>query len=242
MLRRRSMKLGFAAVGLVAPLAMTSACTEDGAGLHIECNIAPEVSENGCLWDSSSEACVFDGRLNVNAASSYVAGFRVVSGLKPRVSTSPPRAEPNGIQLSEAEVELRSPGGAKLPTGNLPNPYTLVTTGYVSPGGTGLLQVELLPPTYVALLRDQENDSDTAFGQIVAAVTVRGKTDGQVEVETAPYYWPIRLITTSPVIDDGTCIVVEEICSSLRGIDAFADACLCDGTAPVSCDQRDPQE
>ncbi len=236
MLRRRSMKFGLLAVGLVAPVAATS-CTEDGTALHIECNVAPDVSDEGCVWDPGSSTCVFDGRLNIRSANSYFAGFKVVSGLKARRTTSPPRAEPNGVQLSEAEVQLRTPGGSPLPglPEGLPNPYTLVSTGYVKPEGTGLMQVELLPPAYVQFLREQESDPKTARGQIVAAVTIRGVTDGQVEVETAPFLWPIRLISKSPVLEDGECKEVEAQCAAIQGTDGFADACVCGG-AVTTCD------
>ncbi len=235
MLRRRSMKFGLLAVGLVAPIAAT-ACTADGVALHIECNIAPDVSDEGCIWDPSSDACVFNGQLNVRAATSYVAGFRVASGLKPRASTSPPRAEPNGIQLSEAEIELRTPGGAPLDPEGLDNPYTLVAAGYVPPEGTGLMQIELLPPAYVSFLRELELDSDNPLGQVVASVTIRGVTDGQTKVETAPFYWPIRLVDTSPIVERGQCRVFETVCLSTQGIDGFASACLCDTASGGNCD------
>ncbi len=237
MFRRRSIGVGLKAAALLGAIA-GSGCTDDGTSLHIECNLAPEVEEGGCVWSESS-ACVFDGRLNVRSATNYLAAFKVTSGLQPRQSASPPRPEPNGIQLREAEVELRLPNGSKVPLGRLPNPYTLVGTGYVEPEGTGFMQVELIPPAYVDELRAQEA-SDKPNGQIVAAIKIRGRTDGQVDVETSNFLWPIRLLYRSPVAGDGQCLLYEDgICLSLAGVDGFAEACLCpseDNTTDRSCD------
>lgn len=231
MLRRRSIEVGL--WGVVAAASLSSAaCTDDGVALHIECNSLPEVSEEGCAWTADGQECTVDGRMNLRGATSYYAAFRVRSGLKGRNSTSPPRAEPNGIQMQEAEVELRTPDGRVLGfPGGLPNPYTLVSSGYVPPSSPGLLTLELVPPAYVDGLRVLEGDPATAVGQLIAGIKVRGKTDGQVDVETSTFDWPIRLVSKSPVLEDGECIPVESFCLTLAGVDAFADACLCGASA-----------
>ncbi len=241
MLRRRSIERGLGSVAVAACLVAT-ACTDDGVALHIECNIAPEVTETACTWNPDGMDCVFDGRMNLRAAQSYYAGFRVRSGLKSRQALSPPRSEPNGIQLQEAEVELRTPGGSPLSFKglDLANPYTLVSSGYVSPSGVGLLQVELIPAAYARALRDQEKDPKRQIGQVVAVVKARGITDGQTKVETASFYWPIRLTYVNPVAFKGECVLSDTgVCSTLVGTDASADICLCGiepGSKDSSCD------
>jgi len=237
MLRRRSIERGLGVMAVAASLAAT-ACTDDGVALHIECNVAPDVTDTSCTWNPDGKDCVFDGRMNLRAAQSYYAGFRVRSGLKARSRTSPPRSEPNGIQLQEVEVELRAPGGRPIGFPKLANPYTLVSSGYVQPSGVGLLQVELIPAAYAQVLRDLESDPDTQLGQVVAVVKAKGITDGQTKVETANFFWPIRLTYVSPVagVKGQECIESESgVCGTLRGLDGFADVCLCDGTDD-SCD------
>jgi len=231
MLRRRSIRIGLWGVVAAASLS-ASACTDDGVSLHIECNASPDVSDTGCTWAADGE-CTVDGRMNLRGATSYYAAFRVASALKSRKSTSPPRSEPNGIQLREAEVELRSPDGRRIgfPNG-LPNPYTLVSSGYVPPESTGLIQLELVPPAYVDGLRVLEQDASTAIGQLIASIKVRGKTDGQVEIQTAAFDWPIRLVSKSPIAEDGECFVSEDgFCTTLAGVDAFSETCLCGASA-----------
>jgi hypothetical protein len=212
---------------LGATLAL-GACTDDGAALHVICSIQPEVSEDGCLFDPESETCVFKGRMNLAVATSYTAALRVESGLKPRNSNSPPRAEPNRINLTGGEVELRKTNGAPIKFRGLKNPYPFVGSGSVIPEEFGAMSVTLIPYEYVDQLRENAR-GDEPIEQILLAVKVKGVTDGQVAVESGEWIWPVQLDYLSPAKSENACNpAIQLACSSLLGINEFSDICLCD--------------
>lgn len=222
----------FASCALALGAQAAVGCTDDGVTMHVVCTIPPEVEEGNCTFDSASETCVLNGVMNLLATQTYTQFVAVESGLKPRVRDVPPQGETNGAQVTGARVELRTPAGARI--GNLsylggadgataisvPNPFNVVASGYVPPGGRAAVGVVMITPAHAAAL------AQSGAEQIVAAVQLLGKTDGEVEFESGEFSWPIRLISASPSRADNQCIVIEEVCGSLLGQDGFALACL----------------
>lgn len=219
--------------GALGALLSAAACTDDGASLHVVCPIRAEIEGDSCLFAADSEECEFAGVLNLAAATHYDSALSVESGLSPRASDVPPRAEPNRVALNGGEVELRKTNGALINFGGLKNPYPFVGSGTVEPGGRGVMSVTLIPPQYVDLLRENAAAGDDALDQIIVAVKVKGRTDGQVDVESAEWRWPVRLISTSPVRGAG-CLDIS-YCVALAGMDSFASACLCGPSDKPSC-------
>jgi hypothetical protein len=165
------------------------------------------------------------GVMNLAAASQYDTMLRVESGLKPRSSDIPPRAEPNRVQLIGGTVELRKENGARLDIAGLKNPYPFVGSGSADPGGRGAMSVTLIPKEYADRLRENVLGSDP-LAQIVVVVKVKGVTDGEIDVESNEWAWPVRLEYTSPVAGEAGCQNID-YCLGLEGIDGFASACAC---------------
>lgn len=205
---------------------MVGACTDDGGSLHVICSIVPKVSANECTYDPEGGKCKIDGVLNLAAATHYASVLRVESGLKSRASNVPPRPEPNRIALHGGSVELRKGNGAPIKFDGLKNPYDFLGSGFVAPGGRGFMSVTLIPTEYVDQLRENAQSGD-ALDQIVLAVTAKGETDGQVDVESSEWLWPMRLTYQSPVEGEDGCFPNLPVCLGEEGTDQSASACLC---------------
>jgi hypothetical protein len=177
------------------------------------------------LFDPESTDCVALGVMNLASAAQYTSMLSVESGLKPRTSDVPPRAEPNRVALTGGTVELRKANGARLDIAGLANPYPIVGAGTVPPGGRGAMSVTLIPKEYADRLRENVLGSDP-LAQILVVIKVRGVTDGDLEVESNEWSWPVRLDYRSPIETDNVCASID-FCPSLRGIDGFASACTC---------------
>ncbi|HEY6879715.1 MAG TPA: hypothetical protein VI299_16925 [Polyangiales bacterium] len=214
--------------GLVA-LGVATGCVDDGVSLHIICAAAPTISDNGCKWEANGEACVADGVVNIAAADSYRLNLIGESGLKPRARDVPPQAEPNGMQITGAKVEIRLPDGSPLGFPAIPdagleggteNPFSVAASGYVLPGGKVVVPVTVLPGRYLAALGVR------GVKQFLVAVQLVGKTNGNQTVESGEFIWPVRMIKQSPHEVDGECIPGVTVCLSSIGQDGFAQACV----------------
>jgi hypothetical protein len=163
---------------------------------------------------------VADGVLNLTAADNYRLNLKVESGLKSRSRDVPVLGETNGMQITRAKVELRDLSGRAFNFSNgLENPYWVSASSYVNPGGFAVVPVTIIGPLYVEQLRAAPD------AQIVAGVTIHGKTNGQEEVESDEFSWPIRLIKASPLQIDRVCIPGIPFCLGSLGQDGFAQAC-----------------
>ena len=223
---RSSSRSVAALAGALVAFAGVAGCVDDGASLHVVCPIAADVDGDGCTFDPEGGECVLLGVMNLAAASQYDTVLRVESGLKPRTSNVPPRAEPNRLSLRGGTVELRKPNGSRLEIAGLDNPYPFTGSGSVDPGGMGFTSVTLIPKEYVDRLRENVLGADP-LSQIIVAVKVRGITDGERTVEYNEWTWPIRLTYESPVASDGSCLRIN-YCVGMEGVDNFAQACLCE--------------
>jgi hypothetical protein len=214
------------ALGLIGLTALATACTDDGVSLHTICPIPPDVSEDGCTWDSGSTLCVAEGVLNLHpdVATQYRLNLKVESGLTARARDVPPLGETNGLQITHAKVEIRNPDGkiiefrwtddqGKVHT--LDNPFSVSASGYLAPRGTAIVPVVAVGPEYIEWLRTVDK---LTLPQIAVAVQLHGTTAGSQEVESDEFSWPITLIDTA-------CIAGIKSCASTAGQDGFALAC-----------------
>lgn len=215
-----------ALAGALVAFASISGCADDGASLHVVCPISAEIDGDKCTFDPESGECVLLGVMNLAAASQYDTALRVESGLKPRSSDVPPRAEPNRLSLRGGTVELRKANGSRLDIAGLDNPYPFTGTGSVDPGGQGFTSVTLIPKEYADRLRENVLGADP-LSQIIVAVKVRGITDGGQRVESNEWTWPVRLMFQSPVAGEGGCLKIG-YCLGMEGVDDFAQACTCE--------------
>ena len=217
--RGRASTQGAALLALLAPFAFGS-CVADSVSLRITCNVVPE---GDCTYQVSG-LCLLGGTINLAVWRNYHATLKLQNGLKPRNSDVPPKSEPNGIQIYELEVEVFNSAGKKLSFGsNIPNPYTVPATGFIEPGEEGLVGANLLPASYVKRLIDMNANTGNVPNQVRLSVIARGKTSGDVDVETAPWNWAIELLRGSPDYNAGQCVAVEEdVCTLGQDTDSFA--------------------
>jgi len=111
-----------------------------------------------------------------------------------RESSGPLRADPNGVFVEGAEVELRNQGGQPLAFAG-PNPFTVMASSFVpSAEGTDEARavgtLEIVPAAYGVELDSVLGGGDAT---IVASVTAFGHTNGDVSVETGEFLWPIDI-------------------------------------------------
>jgi hypothetical protein len=212
----------------VLALPLAASCVDDAVSLRVECAIIPETDDTGCVFDPAGD-CLLEGRMNVASAAYYHGSVRVTNALKPRARDIPVQSETNGISITEFEIEVLNTAGGRIKFDGLPNPFTIQTSGFIPVGGTGIAAGEFLPTGYVNQIAVAEA-SDNKLGQVVVSLIVRGKTQGDVEVETAAWQWPIRLFSIDPT-DRSECTVFDEAVCNI-GQDAFVGACRNQSPAP----------
>jgi hypothetical protein len=202
--------------------ALTGSCVDDSVSVRIDCVVPPSAD---CTYAGTGELCRSQGALNLGATRSYFAGLRVVNGLRARARTSPPLAEPNGLSVSGFDVKIMEPSGATYNFGGLPNPFFAPTSGWAAPGGGKFpAGAELIPDDYGAVLQKNEANARTKVGSLLVEVSVRGVTDGNVDVESASISYPVTMFFASADFADGECLEAKgTIC--LPGQDADAVAC-----------------
>ncbi|MEY4510668.1 MAG: hypothetical protein RLZZ450_2790 [Pseudomonadota bacterium] len=195
--------------------------------MHVICSIFPDVDENGCTWSADGELCVAEGVLNVRSAANYRMALRVESGLKARSRDVPPQGEPNGVQITSATVELRTSDGARLGLAStIDNPYDALATGYLPPNGVNFTTIVVIPNEIVDRLKTASDPrTGVLISQIVAAIKLKGVTNGGLKVESSDFLWPIRLSRTSPAKGENECVEYENSCTALIGQDGFANIC-----------------
>jgi hypothetical protein len=211
----------------IGTLCAAQGCVEDGVSMHVICSIFPDVDENGCTWSPDGELCVAEGVLNVRSAANYRMALRVESGLKARSRDVPPQGEPNGVQITSATVELRTSDGARLGLAStIDNPYDALATGYLPPNGVNFTTIVVIPNEIVQRLQTAVDPrTQVLITQVVAAIKLKGVTNGGLNVESSDFLWPIRLSRTSPAKAEGLCDEFENACTSLIGQDGFANIC-----------------
>ena len=217
--------------------AASHGCVVDGVSAHVICALAPPAPMDGmCMYTSEDDVCLLGGVMNLLATDHYDLVLRVQSGLKPRVRQVPPQGETNRIKFNRAKVELRSASGARFRFEDAvagdqrspsPNPYYVTASGDVSPDGTGLGSATLITPQYAQQLNKLFAAPGTTSAQIVVAVTLEGITDGDTEVGTAEYEWPVRVIRASvnPADPASGCVQQDDFCRSTFGQDVYANTC-----------------
>lgn len=218
--QRRASLRGAALLALFAPIAFGS-CAADSVSLRITCNVAPE---GDCTYQASG-LCQSDGALNVSYARNYWATLRVSNGLKPRDRDVPVQSEPNGVLVYELEIELADSSGKKISFGSgVPNPYTVPATGFVEPGEDGLVGATLIPVAYVRRIISMSNNS--GMSQVRLNVLARGRSSGDVEVESGNWNWTVELYANNLDwrADARSCTTTEEDVCTL-GQDQFVAVC-----------------
>ena len=217
--------------GALGALALTQACADDGVSLHVTCPVPPTISSMDCTYDAASMLCVLEGVMNLASTGTYATELKVQSGLRARARDVPPQGEPNGVQVRSASVELRLPTGERLDFQadadgkKIENPFNVVVSGYITPGGSNIVGVQMVTAAHAVKLWTSAQDSTPRYPQIVAAVKIQGRTDGMEDVESGEWLWPIHLVSLSPLRADKRCQADAPSCGRI-GQDGFAAVCI----------------
>ena len=184
--RSRVTLVGRAVVVALAGAMLFGCVEDDTAALFVTGHVKP--TDDDCVLESDNPN-ILRGLLDVANGGSYELFPRYQSQLRTRASEAPPAADPNGIFVEGAEVELSAPDGSLVGFGGLPNPFTVTVSDYVAPGSQTVGSIQIVPPAYVDSLAAAVGDT----GQVVATVRPFGQTAGEVQIEGRAFIWPIDL-------------------------------------------------
>jgi hypothetical protein len=173
-------------------LSLAGCVADDGPAFFISDVIAPD---DDCIY-SVENVKLLRGTFNAEFGGEYSLAPILNSQLVGRGGDAPLRADPNNILLTGAVVELQDASGAPLAFGGLPNPFTVSVASFVeSSDGTAPSQsvgaIQVIPPAYAAGLDAMLGDDPLALMVVVVQVEMFGETVGGVDVEAAPWSWPI---------------------------------------------------
>lgn len=217
---------------LGALLLLCGCVDNDGPAVFISGNLSPT---DACEY-APGNAFVAEGALNVDRAVAYFIHPEYNGQLRSRGSDAPLRADPNGMQIEGAEIELQSAAGDALSLAGLPNPFVVPVSTYIAstpdPSSTSKSagSIQAVPPPYVTALRDVVGPGCGDVQVVLAKVRVFGTTIGGVDVESGDWSWPITLCrgdclvacSTDPAVAD-----VESTCCGYGQDGLCIDASAC---------------
>jgi hypothetical protein len=197
---------------LLTALLSLGACAPEGPSGFVTFNVAPN---SQCIYSPDIGGSTFfpighydiatggssdliGGDRTDNCEHPYIVHLLVNSFLRPNADTTLGRAEPNILQLQNAEVKLMSIQRQPIRFTNarrevvLPNPFLVTTNNSLFPASgstpaTGIAAVEVIPSDYAGYLEM------FIGGQILAEIQIFGTTTGDVDVEFKPFVYPIEI-------------------------------------------------
>lgn len=174
-------------------------CADDNVSVFITGMAIPSVSEGVCEYDAST--MLSSGTYDPSQGDSYILFASVNNALIPRANEL--RPETNGVFITDAVVNVvDSNGGASIAE------YSVPATGYIAPGSSAVVSMEAIPSSI-----------DVAgTTQVILEVSLRGQTQGEIEIETGSFSWPVSvcsgcLFPTCIVSTDGDIDESLGVCS-----------------------------
>jgi hypothetical protein len=192
-------------LGVVSLVSVFGACAPEGSSAYVSFNVPPDAN---CLVNSKSDVFVSSGTYDVGMPGaktdfckhSYFVHLLVNSNLKPNARDSTGRAEPDVLQLMEADVRLMDKDKNTLnfktkdnqPDTTLPNPFRVQTANSLQPASgrdpsTGIASIEAIPRAYASKLTSYENDS------ILLEIQIFGVTTGNINIDFKPFVYPVTI-------------------------------------------------
>jgi hypothetical protein len=218
------LKLG----ALLLSLAMLAGCTDDNSSIFIShIGRYEHEDEGGCTVDE--DVHLIDAWFNVAFAdNSYQMATVIVSQLVRRdIGTT---AEPNGVIIERAEVELLNEAGQALTS-----VYSVAASGgvYIPPSAVGgssqaVVPFVAIPSGVTPLLQDLVFATEEQT--IVVSMRVFGRTTGGTDVESPLFTFGVRLVNrpTSSVCDSPEAREDYPLINCISGQDGapYLDACI----------------
>ena len=188
-------------------ICLFAACAPEGPSAYV--SVALPVPQS-CIVTPDSDVYLAVGQFDIANGADYDAGRKstacqksyylhllVNSNLKSNANDATGRAEPNVLQINEAEVELIDieqqatiPFDAKADP--LPNPFRVKVNNSLPPTTSsepskGVVAVETIPSGYNSQLRDYIGK------QILAEVQIFGTTIGDIDIDFKTFSFPIHI-------------------------------------------------
>jgi hypothetical protein len=224
------------------------ACTDDSPGLIVSHVVAWDSS---CVARPESDLKNPTGLYDARCGSSYFLPLVVQSFTISRADSIRPRAEPNIVQLSRAEVTLTNLEGELIDSRLQPFSTTVEATiqpGTVSDPSTAIALVEVIPEGYASTVRKQAEGS-----KILAAIRLYGQTTGGTDVEVSEYVFPIEICDGClAVYADSTAAGAGPCDFDSKTVDSFSmlegcqngwgydgSICFCSSESEKKCDRCD---
>ena len=195
--------LTFVFVSLVSAI---GGCAPEGSSAYVSFNIPPD---DGCMYSPNSELFISSGLFDLGGEDtteyckqSYRLHLIVNSNLKSNERVSTGRAEPNVLQITEADVRLMDKNQGTLsfpksrtdstPDPAFPNPFRVQTANSLRPSSStdpsmGVVAVEAIPKAYAAKLTGFAGDN------ILVEVQIYGTTTGDVDIDFRPFIYPVAI-------------------------------------------------
>jgi hypothetical protein len=188
-----------ATLSSITALVLLAGCVDhDASSFFVSGHVKPD---DECFLEPGNPL-VSRGVFNVEAAFGYFVFPLYNNQLRNRGSDAPLRADPNGILITSAEVELRGAAGLPIAFGAPPNPFTVPTSNYVpstenaNTPAQAVGNILVIPPAYADVLFQQlggDEASPDAASVVIASIRVFGETTGGVDVESDEWLWPIDI-------------------------------------------------
>ncbi|MBI4954717.1 MAG: hypothetical protein HY908_22035 [Myxococcales bacterium] len=199
------------AFALCAAAPLATGCVDNNASAFVR--QVQAINTDDCSWPSDVSAMrLVMGHVDPRLRSDYIAALLVGNQLVSRGDPDLLRPETDRIVFSEVEVHVFDLAGNELTS------FVVPATGFADPGtgtspGYGVVAAPILDAVSLAAGAGQT---------VVSEVTVFGKTLGNIDIETAPYQFPIA-------IGDIGCVPPDNI------DDPYQLPCLLGQDAPFDC-------
>jgi len=163
-------------------------CADDNVSVFITGVTIPSVNDGACEYDPGTSLAT--GVYDPSRGNSYFIYASVQNALIPRANEL--RPETNGVFITDAVINvIDSNSGASFAE------YSVPATGYIAPGSTSVVAMEAIPPTI-----DVSGSS-----QVILEVSLLGMTQGEIEIETGAFNWPVSVCNGCLFPD---CVVSED--------------------------------
>jgi hypothetical protein len=195
---RASRSRSAAWLAFVSLVSAFAGCAPEGSSAYVSFNIPPD---SECIFAPASMLFTSSGSLDLGFEGSEICGKKsyflhllVNSNLKSNARDSTGRAEPNVLQITEADVRLMDNNKATLDfkDAKFPNPFRVQTNNSLRPTTSrdptmGVVAVEAIPSAYAPKL-DQFVDKT-----MLIEVQIYGSTTGDVDIDFRPFVYPVAI-------------------------------------------------
>jgi hypothetical protein len=220
-------------LAFVSLVSTFTACAPQGSSAYVSFNVPLGAD---CKPDVAATDPLASGQYDVGSptatttfcAHSYFMHLQVNSNLKANAQDSTGRAEPNVLQITQADIRLMNNKQETLPfttkdkAGNtitdatLPNPFRVQTADSLQPstGGTpsmGIASIEAIPKAYAPKLASYSDST------VLVQVQLFGTTTGDEDIDFRPFLFPISicrgcLTMCTTTGEDRTAVLNPDLC------------------------------